>query len=75
MPSLATAQSELTMIRNYTQKSGELKEKLKSGEWKNDVKLGMKMFARGKLKLFPPRCRGIKEVREIFNQAEKHRKQ
>jgi heterodisulfide reductase subunit C len=65
---------ELTMIRNYTQKSGDLKEKLKSGEWKNDVKLGMKMFLRGKLKVMPPKCEGVKDVRKIFKQAAEHKK-
>ena len=65
---------ELTMIRNYTQKSGDLKEKLKSGEWKNDVKLGMKMFLRGKLKVMSPKCEGVKEVRKIFKQAAEHKK-
>ena len=65
---------ELTMIRNYTQKSGDLKEKLKSGEWKNDVKLGMKMFLRGKLKLMSPKCEGVEEVRKIFKLAAEHKK-
>ena len=65
---------ELTMIRNYTQKSGDLKDKLKSGEWKNDVKLGMKMFLRGKLKVMPPKCEGVKDVRTIFKKAAEHKK-
>ena len=65
---------ELTMIRNYTQKSGELREKLKTGEWKNDVKLGIKMFLRGKLKIMPPKCGGVKEVKKIFEQAKEHKK-
>jgi hypothetical protein len=62
------------MIRNYTQKSGDLKEKLKSGAWKNDVKLGMKMFLRGKLKIMPPTCEGVKDVRTLFKQAAEHKK-
>ena len=65
---------ELTMIRNYTQKSGEFREKLKTGEWKNDLKLGMKMFLRGKLKIMPPRCEGVKEVRKMFEQSKEHKK-
>lgn len=65
---------ELTMIERYNRKSGELKEKIKTGEWKNDVKLGMKLFIRGKLKLLPSRCGGFKEVRKLFEQAEEHRK-
>jgi heterodisulfide reductase subunit C len=65
---------ELTMIRHFTQKSGDLRDKLKSGAWKNDVKLGMKMFLRGKLKIMPPQCKGVKEVREIFKRAAEHKK-
>jgi len=65
---------ELTMIRNYTQKSGDLKDKLKTGEWKNDLKLGIKMFLRGKLKLFPSKSKGVKEVRRLFEKAKEHRK-
>ena len=65
---------ELTMIQQYNRESGDLKEKVKSGTWKNDVKLGMKMFIRGKLKLFPPKCTGVKEVRKLFEQAEEHKK-
>ena len=65
---------ELTMIQQYNRKSGDLGEKLKTGGWKGDLKLGMKMFFRGKLKLLPPVCGGAKEVRKIFEQAEEHKK-
>jgi len=65
---------ELTMIKQYNQESGDLKEKVKTGTWKNDVKLGMKMFFRGKLKLLPPKCEGVKEVQKLFEQAEEHKK-
>ena len=65
---------ELTMIRNYTQKSGDLKDKLKTGEWKNDLKLGIKMFLRGKLKLMASKSKGVKEVRKLFEKAKEHRK-
>jgi heterodisulfide reductase subunit C len=65
---------ELSMIRNYSLKSGDLREKLKTGEWKNDAKLGIKMFLRGKLKITPPKCKGVKEVRKIFDQAREHKK-
>ena len=65
---------ELTMIRQYNQESGDLMEKVKTGTWKDDVKLGMKMFFRGKLKLLPPKCTGVKEVQKLFEQAEGHKK-
>ena len=62
------------MIQHYNQESGDLKEKVKAGTWKNDVKLGLKMFFRGKLKLLPPKCSGVKEVQKLFEQAEEHKK-
>ncbi|MDX1777501.1 MAG: 4Fe-4S dicluster domain-containing protein [Thermodesulfobacteriota bacterium] len=65
---------ELTMIQQYSQESGDLMEKVKTGTWKDDVKLGMKMFFRGKLKLLPPKCTGVKEVQKLFEQAEGHKK-
>jgi hypothetical protein len=66
---------ELTMIERYNRTSGDLKEKLKTGAWKSELKLGMKLFIRGKLKFLPSRCGGFKEVRKLFEQAEEHRKQ
>jgi heterodisulfide reductase subunit C len=66
--------NELNMIRTYALKSGDLREKLKTGEWKNDVKLGLKMFLRGKFKVISSRCEGVQEVRKIFAQAEKVKK-
>ena len=65
---------ELTMIQQYNHESGDLKEKLKTGACKNDMKLGLKMFFRGKLKLLPPKCEGVKEVQKLFEQAEEHKK-
>jgi len=65
---------ELSMMQNYSLKSGDFKDKLKSGEWKNDVKLGMKMFLRGKLKIIPAKCEAFRQVREIFDQAREHTK-
>ena len=55
-------------------KKKDLMEKVKAGTWKDDVKLGMKMFFRGKLKLLPPKCTGVKEVQKLFEQAEGHKK-
>jgi hypothetical protein len=65
---------ELTMIQQYNRESGDLLEKVKTGTWKGDVKLGIKMFYRGKLKLLPHKCAGVKEVQKLFEQAEGHKK-
>ena len=65
---------ELSMMKNFSFKSGDFKEKLKTGTWLNDVKLGLRMFLKGKLKLFPHASKGVQEVRTIFNQSREHKK-
>lgn len=53
---------ELAMIGRF---------KLATGRFWDDMKLGMEMFKRGRIKLFPSRFRGSKEIKEIFKKAEK----
>jgi heterodisulfide reductase subunit C len=65
---------ELSMVRNFSIKSGDLKEKLQKGTWRNDMKLAVKMFLRGKLKLLPHESKGVKDVRKLFNQSQEHKK-
>lgn len=43
------------------------KYKLKSGDLIGDMGLGMQMFSKGKLKLFPHPIEGKEEIREIFS--------
>ncbi len=49
---------EIGMIANY---------KVKSGDLMGDMKLGMDMFLKGKLKLLPHSIEGKAEIREIFS--------
>mgnify|MGYP001025452323 CR=1 FL=1 len=49
---------EIGMIANY---------KVKSGDLTGDMKLGMDMFFKGKLKLLPHSIEGKAEIREIFS--------
>jgi len=65
---------ELSLLTNFLRKSGGIRDNFKSGEWKNDLRLGMKMFLRGKLKLLPPAKKGVEELRKLFDQAEEHKK-
>jgi len=48
---------ELSMMAKY---------KRKTGKWMEDFKLGWRMFAKGKLKIFPSVIRGKKEVKGFF---------
>jgi heterodisulfide reductase subunit C len=45
--------------------------KSKTKDFFKDAGLGLKMFRKGKIKLFPSRFGGGKEIREIFNDFEK----
>lgn len=48
---------EVSMIQKY---------KLATGDYFKDMKLGLKLFARGKIKLFAQKTAGIKEIRKLF---------
>ena len=47
--------------------------KLATGRFLADMKLGLWMFTRGKLKLFADRIRGRREVRDMFRRARQRR--
>ncbi|MFH1625426.1 MAG: 4Fe-4S dicluster domain-containing protein [Pseudomonadota bacterium] len=53
---------ELEMIARY---------RLKNREFKKDLKLGLLMFLKGKLKLFSSKVRGKKEIKDMFSQVKK----
>lgn len=48
-----------------------IRYKLKSGQLFSDIKLGLSMFRKGKLKLMPTRVRDKSQVRRIFEISEK----
>ena len=53
---------ELGMMARY---------KMKTGKFFDDFKLGWKMFAKGKLKLFPSRVIKKREITELFREVKK----
>ncbi len=52
---------ELSMIARF---------KLLSGKWLDDLPMGAKMFFKGKLKIFPKRIKGRKELKKLFAETE-----
>ncbi|MBC8175067.1 MAG: 4Fe-4S dicluster domain-containing protein [Candidatus Marinimicrobia bacterium] len=60
---------ELGMIGKYTLKSGDAVSKLKSGSLFDEAKLGWQMFKKGKLKLFPKKIKGRKEIKRLFKKT------
>ena len=53
---------ELSMLMRY---------KLATGRFSDDMKLGMRMFSRGRIKLMPPKRRAHEEIKRMFRKAEK----
>jgi hypothetical protein len=51
-----------------------LQLKLKTRDFFKDASLGLKMYRKGKIKLFPSKFGGGKEIKEIFNAFEKGEK-
>ncbi|KPK45530.1 MAG: hypothetical protein AMK74_03140 [Nitrospira bacterium SM23_35] len=62
---------ELGMIGAYTLKSGETVSNIKSGALLDDAKIGLKLFKSGKLKLFPRRIKGRKEIKRLFKKLKR----
>ncbi len=57
---------EAGLLPVYLLKSGELLEKMRSGTWQYDLKLGRQMLAKGRLPLIPKSIKGKGEVRRIL---------
>lgn len=62
---------EGTLVAKYLLRSGELQRKWKDGSWVDEMKLGWKMFWKGRLPLFPKGIKGKKEVRQILSHPKK----
>jgi heterodisulfide reductase subunit C len=62
---------EGTLLARYLLRSGELLRKWRDGTWIDDMKVGWKMFWKGRLPLVPKGIKGKKEVREILSHSKK----
>jgi heterodisulfide reductase subunit C len=57
---------ETTLLPEYLLKSGDILNKWKSGIWRYDLKLGHRMFSKGRISLKPKSIKGTMEVRKIL---------
>jgi heterodisulfide reductase subunit C len=62
---------ETTLLPVYLLKSGVLRNKLSSGAWRYDIKLGRRMLSKGRVPLKPKSIDGIAEVREILDRRKR----
>jgi len=58
--------NEFWLMNAFNLKPGILKDKIKAGTLKDEILLGLALGKRGKLHMMPRRCKGIKEIREIY---------
>ncbi|MGQ9689556.1 MAG: 4Fe-4S dicluster domain-containing protein [Desulfobaccales bacterium] len=62
---------EAVLLGLYTMKSGQIIRKLWTGELFQEMRLGRELRRRGRLAIkMPPRLKGAKEMKEIFDRAE-----
>ena len=59
--------NEVWLMAALNRKPGILGEKLKSGELKKELELGLTLWRKGKLNLLPRRSKAIKEIQDIYN--------
>lgn len=61
--------NEFRLMNAYYSKPDILKERVKQGILIEDLLLGMTLLRKGRLKLFTPRSRAIKEIKKIYSQT------
>ena len=58
--------NEVWLMAALNRKPGILGEKLKTGELKKEIELGLTLWRKGKLNLLPRKSKAIKEIRDIY---------
>lgn len=62
---------EGALLPVYYFKSGQVRDKIKKGTWRDEAKMGWRLFRKGRLSLAPKPIRGIDEVRSIIRPSKK----
>jgi heterodisulfide reductase subunit C2 len=60
--------NEFRLMNAYYLKPGILKQKMKDGTLKEEILLGMALLRKGRLKIFTPRSRAIKDLKKAYTQ-------
>ncbi|MEA1949191.1 MAG: 4Fe-4S dicluster domain-containing protein [Thermodesulfobacteriota bacterium] len=61
--------NEFRLMNAYYLKPDILHEKIKNKTLKEDLLLGMTLLRKGRLKLFTPKSRAIKEIKKVYSQT------
>lgn len=58
--------NEFWLMASLNLRSGVMKEKIKSGDLKEEALLGLTLWRKGRLKLLPHRCRAMRDIRALY---------
>jgi heterodisulfide reductase subunit C2 len=57
------------LLPMYWLRSGAMKRMVESGSWRDEMQMGLRMFRKGRLPLFPKGIKGKSEVRAILKRS------
>ena len=57
------------LLPMYWFRSGSVKQMLETGSWKDEMQMGLSMFRKGRLPLFPKGIKGKSEIRTILKRS------
>ena len=60
--------NEFWVINAFNRKPKILREKIQSGAFQEEVRLGMRLIRKGRIKILPRRSKAIKEIKEVYRQ-------
>ncbi len=58
--------NEFRLMSAYNRRPDILKEKIKNGSLKEELRLGLALLRKGRLKIFGGRSRAVKEIQEVY---------
>lgn len=60
--------NELWLMAAFNMKPGIAREKIRAGTLNEEMRLGWTLWRKGKLKLLPRRCKGLREIQAVYRQ-------
>ncbi len=60
--------NEFRLMNAYYSRPHILKERIQEGTFMEDLSIGLALLRKGKLKLFTPRSKALKEIKKVYAQ-------
>ncbi len=61
---------EAGLMQRYMLLSGQLSQKIRDGSIKDDIKMGIKLFLKGRMPLLPESIKGRKEIKHLIRKTQ-----